>query len=271
MVEKVSIQGRLRLDVPARHVAALGRDGGARRRRSGSSRRARRRWGTCSSMRITPPATTTTTTPPSRWPARSSAAQHPSGGWNYIADFAGERVAARVVRHHRQERLAAGGVPALLGQRHVRRRRHRRVGEVPPAPLRREEGPEVQAARSTRRSRSSSTASIRSASGRSAIPLTQRVRRMHGMPDYTSYRDLQRRRGGREHRFPAACATRRSAIARLLDPIIRGMNAFIVTQHGPPQPGWGAAAHARPAAGGARTYEPKALVTHTTGDATSSC
>ena len=34
----------------------------------------------------------------------------------------------------------------------------------------------------------------------------------HGKPDYTSLPDLQRRRGGGEHRLPAACATRRSAI-----------------------------------------------------------
>ena len=47
-------------------------------------------------------------------------AQLPSGGWNYVADTARRGVAARVVRHGREERVAAGGVPALLGQRHVR-------------------------------------------------------------------------------------------------------------------------------------------------------
>ena len=43
-----------------------------------------------------------------------------------------------------------------------------------------------------------------------------------------------------------------------------GMNAFIVTQQGPGQPGWGLqyTLDLRPAA--ARTYEPKALTTHTT-------
>ena len=46
--------------------------------------------------------------------------QHPSGGWNYVIDFAGDRVAARLVRHRWQERLAPRGIPALLRQRHLR-------------------------------------------------------------------------------------------------------------------------------------------------------
>ena len=51
---------------------------------------------------------------------------------------------------------------------------------------------------------------------------------------------------------------------RLLDPIIRGMNSFLVTQQGAPQPGWGLqyTLDLKPAA--ARTYEPKSLATHTT-------
>ena len=52
---------------------------------------------------------------------------------------------------------------------------------------------------------------------------------------------------------------------RLLDPVIRGMNAFLVTQQGPPQAGWGLQHTLDLKPAGARTYEPKALVTHTTG------
>ncbi|WP_243451006.1 pectate lyase [Sphingosinicella sp. CPCC 101087] len=51
---------------------------------------------------------------------------------------------------------------------------------------------------------------------------------------------------------------------RIRDAIVRGMNAFLVTQQGPPQAGW-ALQHGldlKPAA--ARTYEPLALSTHTT-------
>ena len=51
---------------------------------------------------------------------------------------------------------------------------------------------------------------------------------------------------------------------RARDAIIRGMNAFLVTQLGPPQPGWALqyTLDLQPAA--ARTYEPLALATHTT-------
>ena len=54
--------------------------------------------------------------------------------------------------------------------------------------------------------------------------------------------------------------------ARLLDPIVRGMNAFIVTQLGPPQPGWGLQHTLDLQPAGARTYEPKALVDPHLGD-----
>ena len=51
---------------------------------------------------------------------------------------------------------------------------------------------------------------------------------------------------------------------RLLDPIMRGMNFFLVSQQGAPNPGWALqyTLDLKPAA--ARTYEPLALATHTT-------
>jgi PelA/Pel-15E family pectate lyase len=52
---------------------------------------------------------------------------------------------------------------------------------------------------------------------------------------------------------------------RALDSINRAMNIFVITQQPAPQAGWGlqhTVADLKPA--GARTYEPKALVTHTT-------
>jgi len=51
---------------------------------------------------------------------------------------------------------------------------------------------------------------------------------------------------------------------RLLDPIMRGMNFFILSQQGAPNPGWALqyTTDLKPAA--ARTYEPLALATHTT-------
>ena len=52
--------------------------------------------------------------------------------------------------------------------------------------------------------------------------------------------------------------------ARLLDPITRAMNFFLVSQQGQPNPGWALqyTLDLKPAA--ARTYEPLALATHTT-------
>ena len=51
---------------------------------------------------------------------------------------------------------------------------------------------------------------------------------------------------------------------RLLDPITRGMNFFLVSQQGAPNPGWSLqyTLDLKPAA--ARTYEPLSLATHTT-------
>jgi PelA/Pel-15E family pectate lyase len=52
--------------------------------------------------------------------------------------------------------------------------------------------------------------------------------------------------------------------SRVLDSITRGMNAFLVTQQGAPQPGWALQYTLDLKPAGARTYEPNALVTHTT-------
>jgi PelA/Pel-15E family pectate lyase len=53
--------------------------------------------------------------------------------------------------------------------------------------------------------------------------------------------------------------------ARVLDAVRRGMDAFLVTQQRRPQAGWGLQYTPDLKPAGARTYEPTALVTHTTG------
>ena len=50
---------------------------------------------------------------------------------------------------------------------------------------------------------------------------------------------------------------------RVVDPILRAMNSFIVMQQGQPQPGWGLQHGPDMKPAGARSYEPKALATHT--------
>jgi PelA/Pel-15E family pectate lyase len=85
---------------------------------------------------------------------------------------------------------------------------------------------------------------------------------LHGLPDYTAYATFNDDVAAENMDFLLMCY-QAFGDARLLDPIVRGMNAFIVTQLGPPQPGWGLQHTLDLLPAGARTYEPKALVTHT--------
>jgi PelA/Pel-15E family pectate lyase len=86
---------------------------------------------------------------------------------------------------------------------------------------------------------------------------------LHGLPDYTSYATFNDDVAAENMDFLLMCY-QAFGDERLIDPIIRGMNAFIVTQLGPAQPGWGLQHTLDLLPSGARTYEPKALVTHTT-------
>ena len=187
--------------------------------------------------------------------------QHPSGGWNYVADFAGDRSLREWYDTDRKERMASRRVSALLGQRHVRRCRNSRIGEVSPAPV-------------CRKSRSE----IRPALDKaiqfvldSQYPIgawPQRYPRVaehstHGLPDYTSYPTFNDDVAGENIDFLVMCY-QALGDTRLLDPITRGMNAFIVTQQGPPQPGWSLQYTTDLKPVQARTYEPRSLATHTT-------
>jgi PelA/Pel-15E family pectate lyase len=85
----------------------------------------------------------------------------------------------------------------------------------------------------------------------------------NGHPDYTSYLTFNDDVSAQNVYFLILCY---EALGdeRLLDPITRGMNFFLSAQQGPPQPGWGLqyTLDMRPA--GARSYEPNSLATHTT-------
>ena len=85
---------------------------------------------------------------------------------------------------------------------------------------------------------------------------------LHGLPDYTSYATFNDDVAAENIDFLLMCY-QAFGDAALLDPIVRGMNAFLVTQMGAPQPGWGLQHTLDLLPVGARTYEPKALVTHT--------
>lgn len=85
----------------------------------------------------------------------------------------------------------------------------------------------------------------------------------HGRPDYSSFLTFNDDVAAQNILFLILCYEVLGD-QRLLDPITRGMNFFLTAQQGPPQPGWSLqyTLDVRPAA--ARTYEPQALATHTT-------
>lgn len=85
----------------------------------------------------------------------------------------------------------------------------------------------------------------------------------HGNPDYTSYVTFNDDVTAGNVDFLVLCYQTLGE-ARLLEPIRRGMNAFVVTQQPAPQAGWALQYTPDLKPAGARTYEPRALVTHTT-------
>ena len=85
----------------------------------------------------------------------------------------------------------------------------------------------------------------------------------HGKPDYTSFLTFNDDVTSGNVEFLVTCY-QALGDARLLDPISRGMNSFVVTQQPAPQAGWALQYTPDLKPAGARTYEPEALATHTT-------
>jgi len=85
----------------------------------------------------------------------------------------------------------------------------------------------------------------------------------HGLPDYTSYATFNDDVAGENIDFLIQCY-QALGDPRVRDPIARGMSAFLLAQQGPPQPGWGLQYTLDGKPAGARTYEPNSLATHTT-------
>ena len=87
--------------------------------------------------------------------------------------------------------------------------------------------------------------------------------RTHGKPDYTSFPTFNDDVAAENIDFLLMCYQALGE-ERLLEPIRRGMDAFLVAQQPAPQAGWGLQYTRELEPVGARTYEPDALVTHTT-------
>ncbi|MHA6719599.1 pectate lyase [Sphingomonas sp. RS6] len=86
----------------------------------------------------------------------------------------------------------------------------------------------------------------------------------HGNPDYTSFITFNDDVAGENIDFLLMYYQALGGDAKVYDAIIRAMNVFIVTQQAAPQAGWGLQYTLDLKPVGARTYEPTALVTHTT-------
>jgi hypothetical protein len=85
----------------------------------------------------------------------------------------------------------------------------------------------------------------------------------HGKPDYTSFLTFNDDVAAGNVELLVLCY-QALGHTRLLDPIARGMNAFVVTQQPKPQAGWALQYTPDLKPAGARTYEPAALATHAT-------
>lgn len=85
----------------------------------------------------------------------------------------------------------------------------------------------------------------------------------HGKPDYTSFITFNDDVAGENIRFLIQYY-QVTGDARVLDPIHRAMDIYVKTQQPAPQAGWGLQYTLDLKPTGARTYEPTAIVTHTT-------
>ena len=127
-------------------------------------------------------------------------AQHPSGGWNYIADFAGDRSLREWYDTVGRNAWRLEEFQHYWGNATFDDAGHGGVGEVPPAALRREAGSEVQAAARqgdpVRRRQPVSDRRLAAAVSAAVRILASRETGLHLVSD------LQRRCRGGEHRFP---------------------------------------------------------------------
>jgi len=188
-------------------------------------------------------------------------AQHPSGGWNYLADFAGERslrewydtVARNAWRmeefqHHWDNATFDDSATAVSAKFLLRLYVEKRDATY-------------------KRALDKALAFVLD----SQYPIGAWPQRFplknefthHGQADYTSYLTFNDGVAGENIDFLVLCHQALDE-PRLRDAITRGMAAFLVTQMGPPQPGWALQYTPDLQPAPARTYEPKALATHTT-------
>jgi hypothetical protein len=189
------------------------------------------------------------------------AAQHPSGGWNYLFDTAGERSLAEwydtvgrnawrmeEFQHHWDNATFDDNATASSATFLLRLYVEKRDATYKPA-LDKAIGFVL-------------ASQYPNGGWPQRFPLRSEFR-PHGQADYTSYVTFNDGVSGENVEFLLKCY-QALGDRRVLDAIARGMHVYVATQQQAPQPGWALqyTTDLEPAA--ARTYEPKALATHTT-------
>ncbi len=187
--------------------------------------------------------------------------QHPSGGWNYVVDFAGEDSLrewyATIGRHawrleefqrYRGNATFDDAGTAQSAKFLLRMYVEKRDPQWKPAL--------DQAIRFVRESQFTGGGwPQRFPPSREPLPGAD--------PDYASYITFNDGVANENIDFLILCYQALGE-RRLLDPIARGMHAFVALQQPAPQAGWALQYTPDGKPAGARTYEPKAIVTHTT-------
>lgn len=188
-------------------------------------------------------------------------AQHPSGGWNYAADFAGERslrewydtVGRNAWRleefqHYYGNATFDDGGTAESSKFLLRLYIEKRDPKYRPA--------------LEKAIRFVLDSQYPIGGWPQRFPLMYEYSH-HGRPDYTSFITLNDDVASENIDFLIKCY-QALGDRSLIEPITRAMNCLIVTQLGPPQPGWALQYTVDLKPAGARTYEPLGLATHTT-------
>ncbi len=189
-------------------------------------------------------------------------AQHPSGGWNYIFDFAGEAsledwyatIGANGWRleefQHYYGNATFDDAGTSEASQLMLRMHLEGKGDEFAAPL-------------EKALRFVLDSQYRVGGWPQRYPFVEAAG-LHGMPDYTRHITFNDDVAGENIKFLIMVA-QTMGDARVRDPIARAMEAFKVTQQPAPQAAWGLQHDVndlKPAA--ARSYEPLAFVTHTT-------
>jgi PelA/Pel-15E family pectate lyase len=191
------------------------------------------------------------------------AAQHPSGGWNYLYDFAGEESTKRwydtIGRngwrleefHHYYGNATFDDAGTSEASQFLLRmfmeKRDQRIAAALEQAL-----------------RFVLASQYENGGWPQRYPFIENAPALHGRPDYTRYITFNDDVAGENIKF-LLMIWQSLGDRRARDAIDRAMNVFIITQQPAPQAGWGlqhGLEDLRPV--GARTYEPDALVTSTT-------